>query len=194
MDEEAFDRDRIREAMAARKPKKVNQTAMAKVMGLPSQSAFSNIMKGKRRVTAEEAKRAYDFLGIAGSPSIQWVPVIGIASAGHWREAIQMPLGNLPVRHGSVSDEAFAVEVSGDSMDRLIPDGGHIIIDPRQKELRDGKVYLIQNAEAEVTVKAYFRSPPRFEPVSSNTDHQGWLVSDRDFIVLGRVVKKVEDL
>ena len=79
-------------------------------------------------------------------------------------------------------------------MDQLIPDGGHIIIDPRQKELRDGKVYLIQNPDGEATVKAYLRSPPRFEPVSSNEDHKGWLVSDHDFIVLGRVVMKVEAL
>jgi SOS-response transcriptional repressor LexA len=194
MDEPAFDRDRILAAMKARKPKKITQTDMAKVMGLPSQSAFSNILKSKRKVTVEEAKKAYDYLGITSQPQIQWVPVIGIANAGRWREAIQMPLGSLPVRPGSVSDEAFAVEIAGDSMDRLIPDGGHIIVDPRQKELRDGKVYLIQNADHEVTVKAYFRTPPRFEPVSSNPDHKGWPVADHDFIVLGRVVKKVEDL
>lgn len=176
------------------KERKVNQTAMARVMRLPSQSAFSNIMKEKRKVSAEEAKRAYDFLGITAQPTIQWVPVIGIANAGQWREAIHMPLGSLPVRHGSVSDEAFAVEVSGDSMDQLIQDGGHIVVDPRQKELRDGKVYLIQNPDGEATVKAYYRTPARFEPVSSNPEHKGWLVSDCDFIVLGRVVMKVEAL
>lgn len=191
MDERAFDPDRV---VAAMKERKVTQTAMARVMGLPSQSAFSNIILGKRRVTAEEAKRAYDFLGIQREPTIQWVPVIGIANAGQWREAIQMPLGNLPVQTGSVSEDAFAVEVSGDSMDELIPDGGHIIVDPRQKELRDSKVYLIQNQDGEATVKAYYRSPARFEPVSRNPDHKGWLVSDCDFIVLGRVVMKVEAL
>jgi SOS-response transcriptional repressor LexA len=191
MDEPAFDRERIAAAM---KEQRVNQTEMARVMQLPSQSAFSNIMKQKRRVTAEEAKRAYNFLGIKSQPSIQWVPVIGITNAGNWREAIHMPLGSLPVRPGSVSDEAFAVEVNGDSMNLLIQEGGHIVVDPRQKELRDGKVYLIQNPEGEATVKAYFRSPPRFEPVSDNLDHKGWLVSECEFIVLGRVVMKVEPL
>lgn len=180
--------------MESAKPRKITQTDMARVMGLPSQSAFSNIMLGKRRVTAEEAKRAYDFLGIRGEPSIQWVPVIGITNAGNWREAIHMPLGSLPVHPGSVSEEAFAVEVSGDSMDQLIKDGGHIVVDPRQKELRDGKVYLIQNNQGEATVKAYFRSPSRFEPLSSNPEHKGWLVSECEFIVLGRVVLKVEPL
>lgn len=173
---------------------KVTQTDMAKVMQLPSQSAFSNILKGKRRVTAEEAKRAYDFLGIAREPAIQWVPVIGITNAGHWREAIHMPLGSLPVNPGSVGPDVFALEVFGDSMDKLVADGGHIIVDPRQKELRDGKAYLIQNDQGETTVKGYFRSPPRFEPVSNNPDLKGWLVSERDFVVLGRVVMKVEAL
>lgn len=191
MDGPAFDAELVLETMRERK---VTQTDMAKVMQLPSQSAFSNIVKGKRRVTAEEAKRAYDFLGIQRAPTIQWVPIIGIASAGNWREAIQLPLGSLPVRPGSVSSDAFAVEVSGDSMDKLIPEGGHIIVDPRQKELRDGKVYLIQNPDGEATVKAYYRAPARFEPVSNNSDHKGWFVSECDFIVLGRVVLKVEDL
>lgn len=191
MDEPAFDPDLVRETMRERK---VTQTALAKVMGLTAQSALSNILKGKRRVTADEAKRAYDFLGLRREPAIQWVPVVGITNAGHWREAVAMPLGSLPLKSGSVGPDVFAIEVSGDSMDKLIPDGGHIIIDPRQKELRDGRVYLIQNTDCEATVKAYFRNPPRFEPVSENPEHKGWLVSDRDFIVLGRVVMKVEAL
>lgn len=169
---------------------KVTQTAMARVMQLPSQSAFSNIMLGKRRVTAEEARRAYDFLGIERNPNIQLVPVIGIAGAGNWREAIQMPLGNVPVPVGRASSDAFAVEVSGDSMDKLVQDGGYIVVDPRQKELRDSRVYLIQNPDGEATVKAYYRTPARFEPMSTNPEHEGWPVSDRELIVLGRVVWK----
>lgn len=191
MDGQAFDRDRIAEAM---REQRVTQTAMAKIMGLPSQSAFSNIMKGKRRVTAEEAQMAYEFLGIARNSSVQFVPIIGITNAGNWREAIHVPLGELPVPRGKASEEAFALEVSGDSMDKIIKDGGFVVVDPRQKELWDGKCYLIQNGQHEATIKCYFRSPPRFEPVSTNPIHKGWLVSERDFVVLGRVVWKSEPL
>lgn len=191
MAERAFDPELVARVM---KERGFTQTGMAQVMGLPSQSAFSNILKGKRRVTAEEAKVAYDFLGIKAEPSIQMVPVIGITNAGNWREAIQMPLGNVPVPLGRASEEAFALEVSGDSMNLLIEDGGYAVIDPRQKELRDGKCYLIQNSEAEATVKCYRRSPARFEPMSTNPTHTGWLVSEVDFIVLGRVVWKGEPL
>lgn len=191
MDGPAFDPQKVLDAMRERK---VNQTVMARVMGLPSQSAFSNILHGKRRVTAEEARLAYDFLGIGNHVGLQLVPIIGITNAGNWREAIQMPLGNVPVPPGKASEEAFALEISGDSMDLLIEDGGYVVVDPRQKELRDGKCYLIQNAAMEATVKCYRRSPARFEPVSSNPDHKGWLVSEVDFIVLGRIVWKAEPL
>lgn len=191
MDTPAFDREKVAAAMAEQR---VTQTAIAKIMGLPGQSAFSNILKGKRRVEAEEARKCYDFLGINREPVIQLVPVIGIASAGNWREAIQMPSGSVPVPPGAASKDAFALEISGDSMNLLIEDGGYVVIDPRQKELRPGRCYLVQNHEGEATVKCYQRTPPRFEPVSDNPIHKGWLVSDIDFMVLGRVVWKGEPL
>ena len=79
-------------------------------------------------------------------------------------------------------------------MDEVIEEGSTVIIDPRDKELRVGKCYLIQNSDGEATVKAYFRSPARFEPLSSNKDHKGWLVSDHEFMILGRVVLKIQPL
>lgn len=189
VDGSAFDLKLVATAM---KQQGVTQTTMARVMRLPGQSAFSNIMKKKRRVTAEEAKRAYEFLGIAVNVGIQFVPIIGITSAGNWREAIQLPMGSLPIPPGNASGDAFALEVSGDSMDKLIADGGYVVVDPTQKELHDGKCYLIQNDEGEATVKRYRREPARFEPVSTNPEHREWLVSEQDFSVLGRVVWKAE--
>jgi hypothetical protein len=34
----------------------------------------------------------------------------------------------------------------------------------------------------------YQRSPPRFEPCSFNEEHIGFLMSDADFTVIGKVV------
>lgn len=191
MTDQAFDPELVARAM---KEQRVTQTTMARVMGLTSQSAFSNIMKGKRRITAQEAKKAYDFLGIKIEPTIRSVPIIGIANAGNWREAIHMPLGSLPIPLSAAGEDAFALEICGDSMDKVIEDGSHVVVDPRDKELRDGKTYLIQNSDNEATVKAYFRNPPRFEPMSRNAEHKGWLVADHDFVILGRIVLKVQSL
>lgn len=191
MASQAFDPELVKEAMRERK---VSQTALAKVMKLPSQSAFSNILLGKRRITAQEARTAYEFLGIPIKSSVRTVPIIGITNAGNWREAIQMPLGELPIPMEAAGQDAFALRLDGDSMDKVIEDGSHIVIDPRDKELRNGKSYLIQNGDCEATVKAYFRDPPRFEPLSNNPDHRGWSVADHDFVILGRVVMKIQPL
>lgn len=187
MTEKAFDPDLVRSRMAARG---VTQTTMAKVMGLPSQSAFSNILKGGRRVTAEEARIAYDYLGIQREPPFRVVPVIGFASAGGWREAVQMPLGTMPIPNNIAGPRAFGIEVAGDSMNLIVDDGGWILVDPDRKELSPGSCYLISSPDHEATVKMYQRSPARFEPCSSNEDHKGFLMSEDDFTVIGKIVWK----
>lgn len=188
MSDLAFDADLVRDTMKVRG---VTQTDMAKVMGLPSQSAFSNILKGGRRVTAQEAATAYRFLGLVGAgdaPGLQRVPIIGYSSAGAWREAVEVAQGSYPIPTGVAGPRSFAVQVSGDSMDQVIPDGSFVVIDPDQKELTSGKCYLLQNGEHEVTIKCYSRAPARFMPQSNNPEHAEFLVSEHDFAVLGRVV------
>ncbi len=182
-----FDPELVRARM---KERSVSQTTLAKVAGLTSQSALSNILKGTRRVTADEADIIYRFLGIEAEPSFRVVPVIGITSAGNWREAVEMPVGRMPIPLGIAGERAFGLEVSGDSMNLLIEDGGWVLIDPDQKELRPGSCYLIANSDYECTVKMYQRSPSRFEPCSSNTEHAAFLVSESDFTVIGKVVWK----
>lgn len=172
------------------KEQKVTQTAMAKYLGLTSQSAFSNMLNGSRRVTADEAAKTYEFLGIKQEPNFRVAPVIGLTSAGRWREAIEMPIGQMPYPTGVASDSAFGLEVRGDSMNKLIEDGGWILIDPAKKELSPGSCYLIKNGDGEATVKMYQRSPPRFEPCSTNNEHRSFLVSETEFTVIGKVVWK----
>lgn len=187
MQDKAFDPDLVREKM---KERGITQAEMARVLELTSQSAFSNILKGKRRVTAEEAAKAYSFLGVRQEPAYRIAPVIGITSAGRWREAVQMPVGHMPIPSNLASASAFGLEVRGDSMDLLIEDGGWILIDPAKKELSPGSCYLISNDDHEATVKMYERMPARFEPCSRNEEHKSFLVAETDFTVIGKVVWK----
>lgn len=170
--------------------RKVTQAALSRVANLPSQSAMSNILKGLRRITADEAKAIYDFLGIEVEPAFRVVPVIGIAGAGLWREAVELPIGHMPIPPNIAGRNAFGLEVSGDSMDKLIEDGGWVLIDPDRKELQPGSCYLIKNTDGEATVKMYERSPARFEPCSSNPEHTGFLMGDAEFTIIGKVVWK----
>ena len=180
----AFDPERVRSAMSEQK---VTQSDLAKVTGL-NQSAVSNILNGSRRVKVEEAETIYSFLGIGRSPDVQQVPIIGLASAGNWREAILVRGGTMPVPPNVAGAKAFAIEVKGDSMDKIIPDGGFAIVDPDQTQLYNDKVYLIQNGEHEAQVKLYRSNPARFEPASNNELHCTYFVGQEPVRVIGRVV------
>lgn len=166
----------------------MNQTGIARLAGLPSQSALSNILTGKRTVSLEEAATLRRILEMPEGPPVRFVPVIGLASAGAWAEAIHMPLRHFPVPHRIAGERSFAVEIVGDSMDKLLPEGGWAVVDPDQRHLYAGKVYLIQNGEHEATVKRYCGDPARFEPVSNNPDHQPFSLADQPYTVIGRVV------
>jgi phage repressor protein C with HTH and peptisase S24 domain len=165
----------------------VSQTALAREMKL-NQSAISNILKGERQVKAHEASHIYKRLGIEAQPSVQLVPVIGLTSAGNWREAIQHAGGVMPVPRGIAGPRSFAIEVKGDSMDKIIPDGGFAIVDPDETHLQSERVYLIENDDGEAQVKMYRSKPARFEPCSTNELHKELVVGETAIRVIGRVV------
>ena len=189
MVEITFDPELVRRTL---KERGITVEQFANAVGLPHRSAANKIFKGERRVQLEEAARIYDYLGLipVEHESVRTVPVIGLTNAGYWREAIEMPIGRMMVPANIAGPRSFAVEVKGDSMDLLIEDGGWIVVDPDDKVLSPGKSYLLQNGSHEVTVKRYQKTPARFEPVSSNPEHQPFLASDYDPIILGRVVWK----
>jgi SOS-response transcriptional repressor LexA len=168
--------------------RKVTQAELAKVAGMPSQSAMSNVLKGIRRLTLKEAAEIKTYLGLEETPSVQWVPLIGLAYAGNWNEAIQMSGGSIAIPMGKAGREAFAVEIRGDSMDKLLPEGGWAVVDPAQINLFTGRVYLIQNGDDDVTIKRYASDPARLEPVSNNDMHKPIMLTGLHYRVIGRVV------
>ncbi len=188
-----FDREAVRAAM---KQHRVTAEALADAVGLTHASAVYKLLSGDRRVKVEEARAIYEHLGIVEVEQhpIRSIPVIGLAAAGQWREAVEMPLGRIAIPYNVAGPRAFAVEVAGDSMNKLIPDGGWIVVDPDDIVLAPGKVYLLQNGEMGTTVKRYQKMPSRFEPVSDNPEHREFLVSEVDFVIVGRVVWKGETL
>ena len=183
-DPSVFDRDAVRAAM---KQLKITQKIMADKLGL-NQSAVSNILNGSRQVKVHEASLIYKALGLDRPADIQMVPVIGLTNAGNWREAIHNPGGLVPMPSGRASTRAFAVEVKGDSMDRLVQEGEFVVCDPDEVQLYNDKVYLIENDEHETQVKLYRSNPARFEPMSSNETHKPLFVGQHVVKVIGRVV------
>ena len=184
-----FDREAVRHALRS---KNIKHEQFAQTVGLTHTSALAKILNGTRRVKVEEAARIYRELGLIGIEhrGTRSIPLIGFASAGSWREAVEMSIGRMIVPENVVGKRAFAIEVQGDSMNELIENGGWIVIDPDDKVLVSGKSYLLQTPDYETTVKRYRANPAQFEPVSNNPEHKPFLAADRDFAVLGRVVWK----
>lgn len=134
-----------------------------------------------------------DEIEIQGREVIE-VPVLGLAPAGNWGEAIQTPEYTMKMAKPSAGRKIdFAVEIYGDSMDKLLPEGGWAAIDTSQRTLFDGRVYLVGNAEGDVTVKRYRENPARFEPVSHNSEHQVLFAGEQRITVIGRVVSYGND-
>lgn len=180
----AFDLERVRARM---KDLGVTQADLAKELGL-NQSAVSNLLNGGRQVKVHEAAAIENYLKLVPSSLVDFVPVIGISSAGNWREAVNLPTRSIPVPPGLAGPRAFAVELSGDSMDQVLYEGASVVIDPDQTQLYNGKVYLISNAEHETQIKVYQSNPARFEPRSNNDTHKTIFMGEEHVRVIGRVV------
>lgn len=185
-----FDRERVKERM---RELRVTQTKLAEEMGLP-QSAVSNLLNGIRQAKVHEASFIYKRLGIETERAVAFVPVIGISSAGNWREAVLLPKRQMPIPASIAGERAFAVELQGDSMDELIEEGSFVVVDPDMTQLYNDRVYLIENEDHDTQVKLYRSNPARFEPASKNDTHQPIFMGEHQIRIIGRVVWKGQPL
>jgi len=107
--------------------------------------------------------------------------------AGAWEKAEFVPYPR---------DTVIALAIAGDDMDRIAPKGSTIIVDYADKTLRDGGCYLFAVGN-EVRFRRYRDSggPPRFEPASTNAEHQIFYPEKaQSLAIVGRVVKVTIDL
>lgn len=92
-------------------------------------------------------------------------------------------------------EDIFITKISGDSMDKVIPDGSFIAVKKVKdvKELQDNDIVLFSN-QHEYSVKRYFKINNKvvFKPDSTNPDHfDQVMTTDDDFaslIIYGKVV------
>lgn len=120
------------------------------------------------------------------------IPVIGLISAGNWREAIQSPDGYISAI--DPKPHMFALRVQGDSMDKIAPDGAYVSIDPTSPALAEGGLYAVQNGEGEATVKQFRRAPDRLEPLSSNPIHKAIILGAEPITIIGRATSVTQML
>lgn len=189
-----MDVDLLKRLMAEHKE---TQVGIARLIGV-TPDKLSKTLKGKRLLKLEEANRLRRYFGLKDeSPDgnrPHLLPVVGLVSAGAWRDGFEGVTDWIPAPDRSLSRDSFVVRVEGDSMDKVAQAGEQVIVDPRDLDLIAGKYYVVRNAEGETTFKQYTDNPARLVPCSSNPSHETIFIGREGFTLVGRVRKKVSNL
>lgn len=125
--------------------------------------------------------------------AVTTVPILGEVPAGNWREAVRDYRGWTHIAAREARDGMYALVVSGDSMNRIVEDGALIIVDPNDRDVFHKRLFVVRDAEGEVTFKRYMDAPGRLEPCSRNPDHKTIPITDRNYEIVGRVRKIILD-
>lgn len=120
-------------------------------------------------------------------PALPKIPLLGDVPAGPPQQAIELSGKWHPVSDPDTPPRAYALRVKGDSMDKLVPDGATITIDPDDRDLWDGAQYVVRTQDGEATFKEYHANPARLVPLSSNPAHTAIKLGDEPIEILGRV-------
>lgn len=123
-----------------------------------------------------------------GAGEVRMLPIVGMVEAGQWGEAIKRPEGYIAVPGHLRGAKLFVLEPTGDSMDKYVEHGGFIVVDPDQRDLINGKLYVVQNGEHETTFKKFCANPLQLLPCSHNPAHKPIDLGAEPFTVIGRVV------
>ncbi len=116
------------------------------------------------------------------------LPLLGRVAAGNWREAVQECDERIAVPEGLGGANLFALRVDGDSIDKIVPDGGIVVVDPDALDLLEGRIFVVSNGEHETTIKRFSAVPPRLEPCSTNPVHKPIEIGREPFVTIGRAV------
>jgi phage repressor protein C with HTH and peptisase S24 domain len=140
-----------------------------------------------------------DFLGLVGDPAAQrrsatqLVPLIGLAQAGHGGifDDAGFPVGGGwdEVEFPHVGDEnAYALEIAGDSMMPVYRDGDTIIVSPNAGVRRGDRV-VVKTRGGEVMAKLLVRQTARtVELASFNPEHETRAIELADIEWMARIV------
>ncbi|WP_167737402.1 LexA family protein [Sphingomonas parva] len=173
-----------------------SQVGLARLIGI-TPDKLSKTLGGKRNLKLEEANILRRYFGLdnaAPGKKTHMLPIVGLVSAGAWREGFEHVRGHMPSPDPALSRDSFVVIVEGDSMDRVVGEGEAVVVDPRQRELLPKRYYVVRNASGETTFKQYLDQPGRLEPCSHNPEHKTIFPGQEEFTIVGRVMKAVRDL
>lgn len=185
-----------------KKPEKTN-AALGRVLGLP-QARVSEMRNYKRDPQFHEVPLIAEYIEeplpselLPPGAAVYRVPLLSIVSAGKlrnddWHQDIR---GHLTASSLPENGEWVAFVVEGDSMDRISPPDSVILINRKDKKLVPNGCYVIADKEGNSSYKRYRPKPARFEPVSTNPNHETiFPTADSEITVLGRVRRTILEM
>lgn len=132
------------------------------------------------------------------SEDITLVPRLSWVAAGGFAETL--PVGAEQIEEfvpvaGLDSGDYIALDVVGDSMNLIAPDGSTVIANRNDTELVDKKFYVVSTENGGAATFKRFRDdwPPRLEPYSTNPDHKTINIQE-PIRVVGRITRVLNNL
>lgn len=195
-----------------REEKGLAQADLGKILEITSQ-AYGLLENGKRDISTEYLKVLSNFynvttdyiLGISSDrkgnselkETLFLIPIVGKIPAGEPLLAEDNIVAYLPIdpsMYGlSNPDNLFFLQVIGDSMNNVIPDGSYVLIKKQDYAETGDVVAAIINGDNEATLKRFKQLDDMFillEPDSTNPEHIQRVINlkDTDFKIVGKVI------
>jgi phage repressor protein C with HTH and peptisase S24 domain len=152
----------------------------------------------REMVKRKMAERSRETVGAGPRSSARSIPVVSITAAGRPLAAFD----DYPAGTGSdyidcprdITDEnAFALQINGDSMEPVIPDGSTVIVAPNMIP-REGKPVVAKLENGDVTCKVFQRRGENVILAPYNPQHDVQIYSVRDLQWVYPVMKVTVDL
>lgn len=102
------------------------------------------------------------------------IQVYGKVCAGDGFEALENPIDEIINPYPQIEAELFALQIKGDSMDKVVSDGMYAIIQ-KQHTVRSGEIAVIMIDNDVAMIKRFYRlnqSTVVLEPESTNIEHK----------------------
>ncbi len=169
------------------RPRWPSTESIAKVLDATGDSlaAFTELVTGARAITSAGMR--------AGAAAMRRIPLIGLAQAGGegFFDDAGYPVGGAwdEVSLPDIADaNAYALEISGDSMEPVFRDGDTVIVSPNAPVRRGDRV-VVRTASGEVMAKQLTRKSARkVELKSLNPAHPDYSFDLRDVEWIHRIV------
>lgn len=172
-----------------RKKLGLTQEELGNYVGV-QKSAIAKYENGRienlKRTTIEKLSELFgilpsELLGISATSNVMTntTNVIGVIPAGTPLEAIEDIIGEIEYPSRFANKEVFALQIKGDSMNKVLPDGC-IGLFEKTSTLENGEIGAIMVNGDDATVKKFYRLTDSYllEPLSFNPEQHPLIIKD----------------